>query len=193
MYGTYYPQPPQVTFGVPYKFSYSSLLINYVPSVISEDINVFQTTNLPLRLEITNPTSRLPGHIHAYAAKTVVVIPIDGVVKLKLIPSELYLPLGYYDVSVMEKGNKVPLEKQKWLVPYVSGEHTMHIVRGSTDRDYILSLSELDISNVSHSDDYQIEGNYIIWGSNSPSPGTTYTIEYRRSLNLSEVIVDRPR
>lgn len=164
-----------------------------MPSVISDDINVFQATNLPLRLEIRNPTSKLPGHTQAYSAKTVVLIPVDGVVKLKLIPSTLYTPQGYYDVTVMEKGNKIPLEIMKWLVPYVSGEYTKHIVRGSTDRDYVEGLEDLDVSSVSFGSDYTLEGNYIVWGQVAPTLGESYIIEYRKSLNLSEVIVEQPR
>ena len=186
-----YPTPPLVAAEGTYQFSYTTIYIKYVNPVISDGTSVEAGSAFPLRMVITSPTSRLPGHEQAYSSKSIVRIPVSGEVRLKLVPTDLYTPEGFYTVQIFEKGNKIPLETMTWKVPSINRYTTRLVTRGEANSDYIKDLNQLDIFYVSLDGEYATDGEYLTWVNTPPADIINYFIRYRRKLTLRDILVDR--
>ena len=197
-----YPSPPLVLPRTYLPITYTPIIIKYVPAVIADPgLSSTESISNPLRLVIHSPTSKLPGIEQSISKPISFNIPPNGLIKLKLLPSNLYIPVGKYTATIFEKGNKAYLERSIWVVPQSPAILSTTITRGNSDLDNItnlniFSISSIDYKNIdssiSNTYTYELDGNSLVWGANRPPEGTRYTIMYQPAVTLNELIKEVP-
>lgn len=94
---------------------YTQIEIKFVPSIL--DANDTILGDSIYTIEIISPVSSRPGSEQSIPSRVIRKIVIGETLILKLLPSDLYLPLGKYQVIYRKLGQKHPVFQEKWIVP----------------------------------------------------------------------------
>jgi hypothetical protein len=196
-----YPIPPDVyrPYGITpflYRFGYTPIIAKFVPAIqlVGDDGSIVEPErkDIPYYLRIKNPTTRLPGMEQVLPATSIVHIPSNGIVKMQLVPSEVFIPSSYYTVEICQGRNvHVPIETMTWTVPIVpSVTKTTLIHDDNAGMDCILTQGAVfEILAIGHSGTWQlIDNQYIKWIDNPPDNGTQYEVIYRAAATLADLI-----
>lgn len=170
---------------------YTPILIKFVSPVVV-DGEATQPTHLqPLRLVITAPVSRLRSAEQTLALPTVVTIPYDQELRLRLVPSSCYDPHGRYDVKVFQgKNNQVPVAQMTWVVPEAPAQRKIDVVAtGAIDA---VNVAFFEVTEVSHAGTYRVEASQIIWEADPPTEGAIYHVTYVPAVTLGDLMVNNP-
>jgi hypothetical protein len=166
--------------------TYSPIVIQFVPPVLVGD-EVDSTDFSDYWLKITPPRSNRPGINHYLKKDIHVNIPFDGFLKLQLIPSNIFQPIGRYEVEYYQKGNSTPLTKQHWIVPDkpLAAKLTL-LYTGSL---LPLAYNVWSVNSVSPSDSFIYENNQLnVIGLTLEAGITNLTINYQPALTLDQLI-----
>lgn len=166
--------------------TYSPIVIQFVPPVLVG--TAVDTTDFSdYWLKITPPRSNRPGLNHYLKKDIHVNIPSNGLLKLQLIPSNIFQPIGRYVVEYYQKGNTTPLTKQHWIVPDrpLAAKLTL-LYTGSL---LPLSYNVWSVSSVSPGDSFVYENNQLnVIGQTLQAGITNLTINYQPALTLDQLI-----
>jgi hypothetical protein len=138
-------------------------------------------------LKLKPPRSNRPGIYHYLQKDIHVNIPTDGLLKLQLIPSDIFHPIGRYEVEYYQKGNSLPLTKQHWIVPDKPLQATLTLLY--TGNYLPLSYTVWNVSTVSPGDSFVYENNQLnVIGQTLQPNITNLTINYQPALTLDQLI-----
>jgi hypothetical protein len=166
--------------------TYSPIVIQFVPPVlVGEELDTTDFSDYWLK--ITPPRSNRPGLNHYLKKDIHVNIPFYGVLKLQLIPSNIFQPIGRYEVEYYQKGNTIPLTKQHWIVPDKSLQAALGILY--TGNPLTLPYYVWSVNSVSPGDSFVYENNQLNVIGQTLQPGiTNLTVNYQPALTLDQLI-----
>jgi hypothetical protein len=165
---------------------YTEILVNFQSPILDADDNPLIETDYIL--EILFPRSNRPGVYQSVPDKVTVTATVGQDLRLKLLPSDRYFPLGRYQVNYYKPGNPEPIEHQQWLVPERKGM-----------RNFVWQVSSLSEA-IPLPDDYfshldpawdgtfEILSNQLNWITNNPPVGTEISIGYLAAVTLDQLI-----
>ncbi len=105
---------------------YTNVLIEFVPPILDfSDAPI--GSQLEYFIKIKTPASNRPGVKQSIPTEITLPISYSEPLRLKLLPSDLYLPIGRYDVTYYQKGNKFPILEEIWVVPTLVRERTINL------------------------------------------------------------------
>ncbi len=165
--------------------TYTNVLINYVPSVLAFDD---QPVGDPSYfIEIKTPHSNRPGLYQSLPQKINLPLIEGETLKLKLIPSDFYLPIGRYRVNYYRRGHTDPIHYEEWVVPTypVVGKRVITIADYNPiplPYDYFSSAS-LDWEG-----EWEVEHNYLVFRSLNPPIGQQLTLTYRAGVTREQIV-----
>ena len=166
--------------------TYSPIIIQFVPPVLVGD-EVDSTDFSDYWLKITPPRSNRPGLNHYLKKDIHINIPSDGLLKLQLIPSNIFHPIGRYEVEYYQKANSTPLTKQHWIVPDKPLAATLSLLY--TGDPLTLFHNVWNVNTVSPSDSFVYENNQLnVIGQTLQAGITNLTINYQPALTLDQLI-----
>lgn len=139
-------------------------------------------------LEITAPSSRLPGYAQCLRSCFRVPIPESGYVQLELLPSDGFSSPQHYIVKLFTGTNTKPDVVQNWHIPRWEKYETIDIVR--TDQPYDpLPWHVFSQIKIPGYEKWFYKDQHIHWVEGAPPPGTAYSLSYVRPLSLYQVLM----
>ena len=171
---------------------YTPIVIQFVPPILTDDGSPYVDKEGKHRysLRISTPVSNRPGEAQYIADSFVYPVPEDGLVRLQLIPSDRYLPIGRYTVQYYRIGHKQPLFTQRWIVPQAPPAGAYAFLYQAMPP--ILPIDVWKITNVSAGDEWVSNFNSLTWGT-PPALGEMVTVKYARAVTLDQLVDLRPR
>lgn len=163
------------------------ILIKFVTPVILEDDALEPQVINPVKLVIVAPQSSLHSVEQTLALTTVVTVPFDQELRLRLLPSDSYKPKGRYKVKVLQGKNSTPLYDMTWIVPEPPEVRTISVVNQGNVDD--INVAAFEVLDVSHNGEYKLEGSKLIWTQNPPPLNVTYQVTYQPAVTLDRLIV----
>jgi hypothetical protein len=171
----------------PSVLKYTPIAVRYGPWMLNEEDEGLQhEEGVKYRLRISAPRSNRRGEDQYIADSITVDVPPDGVVRLKLLPSDRYLPKGRYIVEYFRDGCRTPVDVQDWVVPSLSPSNSYNFVL--SDQDPILPLNIWRVLTVSPGDDWTSEYNHLTWRTTRPEPGTGISLTYTPAATLDQLL-----
>lgn len=168
---------------------YTPIVIFYAPPVIVDGQSNNDT--IPISLEICPPDSASVTVTQILPVCQRYILPHHGWLRLKLRPTEDYLPMGFYRVRFFQFKNRLPFLEQQWYVPRYNVVEEISVTRrqGEADElpDNIYSILSLSIPG-----SWRLEANRLLWLENAPTLGTVYRIRVVRGLTLNQLVRRRP-
>lgn len=138
-------------------------------------------------LHITPPASCRPGVFSHIREPFIVEIPVDGLVKFELIPSDLFIPRGRYKVRYYRRGNSKPFDIQNWIVRSKPLFQSLTLLYSSSQ--IALPYFVWAVNSVSGVDSFIFEQNMLNIFSNSLILGqSTMSVQYQPALTLDQLI-----
>jgi hypothetical protein len=123
-------------------------------------------------------------------ARSTILIPESGVLKLKLLPSKSYVPYGVYKVSVHTGKNKIPSHVMRWVVPECPNPITLDVLHLDETGDSV-GIDFYEIVSVQRSGTYEIINSKIHWTENAPDINSSYKVTLQPPVTLNDLILDR--
>jgi hypothetical protein len=165
---------------------YTEILVNFQsPALDAEDNPLIETEYI---LEILFPRGNRPGTYQSIQDKVIVTATVGEDLRLKLLPSDRYFPLGRYQINYYRPGNPQPIDRQQWLVPERKGTRNFvwHVSTSGASiplpDDYFSSLDP------SWNGTFEILSNQLNWITNNPPVGTEISIAYTAAVTLDQLI-----
>jgi hypothetical protein len=179
---------------------YTPIIIHWVESFQDPEGNPLWTRTdqdpdkLPPQywMKIHAPSSNRRGFKQNLPDVLKLKIPPDGLVRLKLVPSNRYLPIGRYTVEYYRVGCSIPINVERWIVPAPMQYRNFQFIYLGDPPD--LPFDVWQITNVTPGDGWVINYNSLIWNSgvNPPLHGTKYDLEYWPAYTLDQLIEYKP-
>lgn len=138
--------------------TYCPIVVELVSAYkINETVPTIDFTKYSLFIE--PPRSSRPSVQHFVREPFHVEFPTNGVLKLELVPSDVYLPIGRYQVSYFKENISKPLDKQTWIVrsrPMISSYSFL-----LNTNPYTLPFTFWDVLSVNGSSAFAYESNML--------------------------------
>ncbi|EKQ70417.1 hypothetical protein OsccyDRAFT_0704 [Leptolyngbyaceae cyanobacterium JSC-12] len=170
---------------------YTPIIIKFISPVVVEGQELPQQYLEPLKLAIYSPQTKLLSAEQALPLPTVVTVPFEKELRMKLLPSAVYNPHGRYKVKVYQGKNNVPLYEMDWVVPQIPEQKFVDVTHSETGRDY-LNLAFSEIISISHEGVWEVEDQHIVWVQDRPVIGSSYRVKYQPAVTLGDLIVSNP-
>ena len=167
---------------------YSPILVWFVPPIIGAEDQLLGDPRY--FVEITAPPSNRRG-LHQHLPETVIkpIMPTEPL-RLKLMRSDCFRPIGRYQVRYFLKNKSDPIHKEQWIVREPKPVYKDQIV--STGGRDILPPAIYDVQQTSWNGTYKLHYLYdrveLEWLTNPPPTGTTYEITAVPALTLDQLI-----
>jgi hypothetical protein len=140
-----------------------------------------------LKLEISCPSTNLPGYYQSLQRSWVIPVREDGLLQLELLPSKYLCAPRTYRVKLYRLGNSTPEFTQEWEVPPVYKYQTLELVRSSLPYDE-LPVEVFAGVEIPGYEGWEIQPRQLIWHGGSPGVGQAYSLHYLLPLNLGDVV-----
>lgn len=175
-------------------YSASPSVLEYTPIAIkfrewmqdADSSAVKHSDDVKYRLRISPPRSNRKGEEQYIADSIIVNVPDDGIIRLKLLPSDRYLPIGEYVVEYYRSGCSTPIDVQKWVVPSLARVNYYSFVLG--EYDPILPIRIWRVLSVTPGSNWVSEYNNLSWRSVRPAEGEIINIEYTPAATLDQLL-----
>lgn len=136
-------------------------------------------------LYIQPPRSSRPSIHHYLPQPFRIQFPSNGILKLQLVPSDIYLPIGRYQVSYYKEDVSKPLDKQVWIVrsrPLISSYSFL-----LNTNPYSLPLTFWDVLSVNSSSSFSYENNMLnVFSDNLLN--TIINITFQPALTVDQLV-----
>lgn len=170
--------------------SYTPIIINFVPPILNADGEALNK-NESVRLAITTPTSYAYGVTQALKKKFSIGLPSSGLLRLKLLASDCYNPMGRYKVEYFLGGNSIASDTQYWVVPSPPPLRNVIIAHADdsgtytfTEKDYVFDVVNTSIAGGAYTYNYP----QIVWSTGAPEAGFSYSVTYQPAVTLDQLI-----
>lgn len=173
-------------------FTYTPIVIDFKAPLLNEDSSPFQDDLKPRQyvLNISTPPSNRRGETQHIPDTYYFRIPEDGIVRLQLVPSDRYLPIGRYKVDYYRIGKKNPLMTQNWVVPPPPPLGSYSFIY--EPEMPVLPINIWKITSASAGDNWTAEYNSIFW-TTPPVVGQLVTLRFQPAVTLDKLIEINPR
>lgn len=169
------------------KTVYTPIILEFVEAVLSEEGKSYIHANYQSRMEITSPFSKNINTVQSLGGrKTRISIPFDGVVKLLLLPSSTYNPVGSYVVKYFHGKSSTAYETQSWIVPPPPPVRTEYL--SGTTSSTRLTYPAYNVVRVSHPGEFNLVNNSIVWLTNHPDATQGYSVTYQQAVTLDQLL-----
>lgn len=139
-------------------------------------------------IKITAPSIATQTYGQFLGEDTLIPIPVDGVLKLQLIPSFTYKEKGGYIVKYYKKGNYINhFRQERWVVPFNPALRNEQLVSNSSSR-ILFSDPVYEIVKVEPNLPYTIEYDSITWTQAIPQPNQKILITYQPGVTLDTLL-----
>jgi hypothetical protein len=178
---------PDLFSSTPAVLKYTPIVIKFGAWVLNEDSTELPAEELTrYRLRISPPRTNRKGEDQYIADSKVIEVPADGIIRLKLLPSDRYLPKGRYQVEYYREHCSTPVDIQQWVVPSLPPVNTYSFIM--TQFDPVLPLRVWQVLSVSPGDNWVAEYNNLSWRVVRPPEETEITITYTPAATLDQLI-----
>lgn len=180
---------------VPYALSgpaYGSGDWDYCPIIIQFEPAVLDAQGDPLpgdryRLKIKAPVSNRRGVRQSMKSEYFIEVPENGLVQLRLMPSDRYIPNGEYEVLYYVENQVNPIDTQKWIVPAKPGaRHYSFVWDGNPPA---LPVDLFSVTQMSPYYEFTYSYNEILWTAEPPPQNTEIEILYQPAASLQELLI----
>lgn len=164
--------------------TYSPIVVELVSAYkLDEETPDIDFTKYSLYIE--PPRSSRPSVQHFIRDPFRITFPSQGALKLELIPSDVYLPIGRYKVSYFKEGYSKALDKQVWIVrsrPRISSYSFL-----LNTNPYALPFTFWDVLSVNDSASFSYENN-MLNVLNENLLNTIINITFQPALTVDQLI-----
>lgn len=171
------------------KLPYIPLVLQYVPSVIS-DTNSISKVYTTYKLLISQEASSNYSIYQTLPQQYVVTIPTSGILRLKLMLLDkdrgIKNPINRYRVHYYA-GNEM-LDTQYWVVPNIKLNEDIITMKNNGLGDPVTLPNRLyEISSITPEVEYSIVDNLLYFDNSAPAGD--YVIKYQPGLSLYDIVV----
>jgi len=171
------------------KLPYIPLVLQYIPSVISDNNSVSRVYN-NYKLSIIQESSNNYSIYQSLPQQYIVTIPSSGIVKLKLLlldkDRSIKNPINRYRVHYYA-GSEL-LDTQYWVVPNIKlNEDIVTVHNNGLGEPIKLPQRLYDVSSITPEVQYSIVDNLLYFDNSAPVG--EYVIKYQPGLTLYDVVV----
>ncbi len=169
------------------RLTYTPIVIQFLSPILNEDSSPYTDKQGKKRyaLRISCPPSNRPGEWQYIPDSYYYEIPDDGLLRLQLVPSDRYLPIGRYVVEYFRIGKKLPVLTQRWVVPKPPPIGTYSF--SYELQPPILPVDVWKITSVSAGHEWVGLYNSLTWGT-PPALGEVVNVRYQRAVTLDKLI-----
>jgi len=142
-----------------------------------------------LRLEISSPSTNLPGYYQSLQRTWVIPVSETGLLQLELLPSRYLNSPRHYRVRLFRSGNTQPEAVQIWDVPAVYKYQHLDLVRSNQTYDELPPEVFAGVEVPGYSG-WRLQQLGILWGDPGTAPplGTSYSLKYLLPLSLADIV-----
>lgn len=168
-------------------FKYTPIVIQFRPPILDDSGSPYVDKEGKHRyaLRISTPASNRQGENQYIPDSFYYPVPEDGLVRMYLVPSDRYLPVGRYVVEYYRIGHKLPLLKERWIVPQPPPMGSFSFTYQAMPP--ILPIDVWKVVTVSAGEEWVSNFNSLTWGM-PPALGAEVTIRYKRAVTLDKLI-----
>lgn len=175
---------------------YSPILIDFQPAVQSAEGNNLQPPS-SIWLRIVPPSAPRRGAIQSFPEPIVVQVPSNGMLRLQLMCSNVFLEPGRYRVEYHRAAaDSTPsfrrhFHSEDWLVPPVLDPISLRLVHSAAG-DFVDVPVWAVLSTPFPAGEYKVVNSHILWLSGGPTVGEQYDIVIQPGLTRDRIIWPRP-
>lgn len=165
---------------------YTEILLK-IPSFAVSDTDQ-DLINSSYVITVLAPRSNRPGPEIFLPEKLVLRVSTNEELRFKLAPSDLYFPLGRYQVEYYKVGNNTPIHKELWLVPQRKGTRNYTWQVSGLGEQVAMPNDYFSAAQVNWSGTFEIVNNRLTWLANHPPVGQSVTLSYTAAATLDDLI-----